>query len=126
MRRDLLPANAVLAANRIGDLIRQTPLEYSPYFSGETWANVWLKLENLQITGSFKLRGACNKLLSLSPQQTAVGCVAASSGNHGAAVAYAMQKLGIRGVVFVPETASPAKVAASTASRSSTTSKARI
>jgi threonine dehydratase len=111
MRKDLLPANAVLAANRIKDLIRETPLEFSPYFSEQTGANVWLKLENLQITGSFKLRGACNKLLSLTPEQIAVGCVTASSGNHGAAVSYAMQKLGINGVVFVPETASPAKVA---------------
>ena len=102
--------DAVIAADRIGDYVRKTPLEYSPYFSEITGANVWLKLENLQITGSFKLRGACNKLLSLSPEQTANGCVTASSGNHGAAVAYAMNKLGLTGVVFVPETASSAKV----------------
>ena len=102
--------NAVLAADRIGSYIRRTPLEYSPYFSELTGANVWLKLENLQITGSFKLRGAFNKLLSLSPKQAESGCVAASSGNHGAAVAYAMSKLGVSGVVFVPETASSAKV----------------
>ena len=53
--------DAVIAADRIGDYVRKTPLEYSPYFSEITGANVWLKLENLQITGSFKLRGACNK-----------------------------------------------------------------
>ena len=105
-----IPGNATLAAERIGGHIRKTPMEYSSYFSELTGANVWLKLENLQITGSFKLRGAFNKLLSLSSQQTANGCVAASSGNHGAAVAYAMSKLGIKGVVFVPETASSAKV----------------
>ena len=105
-----IPGNATLAADRIGSHIRKTPLEYSPYFSELTGANVWLKLENLQITGSFKLRGAFNKLLSLSSQQIAVGCVAASSGNHGAAVAYAMNKLGVKGVVFVPETASSVKV----------------
>ena len=102
--------DAVIAADRIGDYVRKTPLEYSPYFSEITGANVWLKLENLQITGSFKLRGACNKLLSLSPEQTANGCVTASSGNHGAAVAHAMNRLGLTGVVFVPETASSAKV----------------
>jgi threonine dehydratase len=102
--------DAVLAADRIGSHVRKTPLEYSPYFSELTGANVWLKLENLQITGSFKLRGAFSKLLSLSPEQTASGCVTASSGNHGAAVAYAMNKLGVKGVVFVPETASSAKV----------------
>lgn len=102
--------DALIAADRIGDYVRKTPLEYSPYFSEITGANVWLKLENLQITGSFKLRGACNKLLSLSPEQTANGCVTASSGNHGAAVAHAMNTLGLTGVVFVPETASSAKV----------------
>lgn len=106
----MLPANAVLAANRIAGIIRETPLEYSAFFSDLTGARVWLKLENLQRTGSFKLRGACNKLLSLDDAGRAAGCVAASSGNHGAAVAYAMQRMGINGIVFVPETASPAKV----------------
>ena len=91
-------------------MIRETPLEHSSYFSELTGANVWLKLENQQLTGSFKLRGACNKLLSLTTEQRDAGCVAASSGNHGAAVAYAMQKLGVTGVVFVPETASSTKV----------------
>jgi threonine dehydratase len=105
-----IPERAVQAADRIGDYIRQTPMEYSAYLSALMGANVWLKLDNLQITGSFKLRGACNKLLCLSPQQAAKGCVAASSGNFGAAVAYAMSKLGIEGVIFVPETASSAKV----------------
>jgi len=77
-----IPGNGTLAADRIGGHIRKTPMERSAYFSELTGANVWLKLENLQITGSFKLRGAFNKLLSLSPQQTAGGCVTASSGNH--------------------------------------------
>ena len=110
MRTDLLPANSVLATNRIADYIRETPLDYSPYFSELTGANVYLKLENLQHTGSFKLRGALNKLLSLTPEQTSAGCVAASSGNHGAAIAYAMQKLGISGIIFVPEETSSTKV----------------
>jgi len=110
MHYQLIPERAVQAAGRIGDYIRQTPMEYSAYLSALTGANVWLKLDNLQITGSFKLRGAFNKLLCLSPQQAAMGCVAASSGNFGAAVAYAMNKLGIEGVIFVPEKASSAKV----------------
>lgn len=110
MRQDLLPAKSVLAANGIRDHIRETPLDYSPYFSELTGANVWLKLENLQHSGSFKLRGAFNKLLSLTPEESAAGCVAASSGNHGAAVAYAMNKLGVSGIVFVPETASSTKI----------------
>ncbi len=110
MNKDQLPANTVLAANRIAEFIRETPLDYSPYFSELTGANVYLKLENLQHTGSFKLRGAFNKLLSLTPKQRAAGGVAASSGNHGAAIAYAMNTLGSKGVIFVPEHTSPTKV----------------
>jgi len=110
MNKELLPAQAVLAANRIASYIRETPLDYSPYFSELTGANVYLKLENLQHTGSFKLRGAFNKLLSLSEEDRAAGGVAASSGNHGAAIAYAMNELGISGTIFVPEQTSPTKV----------------
>jgi len=110
MNRDRLPADIVLAANRIAPHVRETPLDYSPFFSERTGANVYLKLENLQHTGSFKLRGAFNKLLSLAPEIRRAGCVAASSGNHGAAIAYAMKKLGVTGVIFVPEQTSPVKV----------------
>lgn len=105
-----LPADAVLAANRVAPYIRQTPLAHSPFFSEQTGANVWLKLENLQVTGSFKLRGAFNKLLSMTAEERKRGAVTASSGNHGAAVAYAMQKLNVDGVVFVPEQTSSTKV----------------
>lgn len=110
MRQELLPANVVLAANRIAPHIRETPLDYSPFFSELTGVNVFLKLENLQHTGSFKLRGAFNKLLSLSPEDRATGCVAASSGNHGAAVAFTMSTLETKGVIFVPEGTSTTKV----------------
>jgi threonine dehydratase len=110
INRERLPADIVLAANRISPNIRETPLDYSQYFSEQTGANVYLKLENLQYTGSFKLRGAFNKLLSLTPEQRRAGCVAASSGNHGAAIAYAMKKLGVTGVIFVPEQTSPTKI----------------
>lgn len=95
---------------RIQPYIRETPVEHSPVLSQLTGAEVWLKLENLQLTGSFKLRGAMNKLLSLTPTERAVGVVTASTGNHGAATAYAMQQLGCSGVVFVPHDASPAKL----------------
>jgi threonine dehydratase len=110
MRQDLLSANVVLAANRIAPHIRETPLDYSPFFSALTGANVFLKLENLQFTGSFKLRGAFNKLLLMTPEQRAAGCVSASSGNHGAAVAFVMSKLDTKGVIFVPEATSTLKV----------------
>ena len=105
-----LTAAAVDAANRIDALVRKTPLDHSLRFSTLVGAEVYLKLENLQYTGSFKLRGATNRLMTLTPEQSAAGCVAASSGNHGSAVAYAMQKLSVDGVIFVPEQTSPAKV----------------
>lgn len=104
-------ARARAAAKRIAPLIEITPLIHSASFSDELGADVWFKLENRQPTGSFKLRGASNRLLTLSDEQRANGCVAASSGNHGAAVACASQRLGVDCVVFVPEHTSPAKVA---------------
>jgi len=105
-------ASAEQAARRVADLVHETPLEYSPFFSKKFSADVYLKLENEQRTGSFKLRGASNRLMTLSPEQRAKGCVAASSGNHGAAVAYAMRALDTSGVIFVPEQTSKAKVEA--------------
>lgn len=110
MNKERFPAEIVLATNRIAPSIRETPLDPSPYFSGLTGASVYFKLENLQHTGSFKLRGAFNKVLSLTTEERAAGCVAASSGNHGAAIAYALNKLGVTGVIFVPEQTSPTKV----------------
>src|SRR5690242_3024633 len=108
---DLL-ADVSQAEQRIRPYIRETPLEHSLFLSTTSGCNVHLKLENLQYTGSFKVRGAMNKLLSLSPEQQKKGVVTASSGNHGIAVAYGLYRLGMRGIVFVPETASSTKVAA--------------
>ena len=107
-----IAAAAGRAAKRISELIIETPLEYSRRFSAETGAEVYLKLENLQHTGSFKLRGAANRLLTMTQEQRAAGCVAASSGNHGAAVTYAMQKLKVDGVIFVPKQTSTTKIEA--------------
>ena len=112
MNFERLPAEAALAANRIAPYIRQTPLEHSAFFSEQTGASVWLKLETVQVTSSFKLRGAFNKLLALTAEQRGQGAVAASSGNHGAAVAWAMAQLGVDGVVFVPEQTTSVKVEA--------------
>ncbi|MEL7340454.1 MAG: pyridoxal-phosphate dependent enzyme, partial [Bacteroidota bacterium] len=81
------------AESRIRPHILETPIEYSPWLSQETGAEVWLKLEHLQRTGSFKLRGAANKLLSLSPEAAQKGIITSSTGNHGAAVAYIAQRL---------------------------------
>jgi len=100
------------AEKRIRPHIRETILDYSPYYSGLTGANVYFKLENLQYTGSFKVRGAMNKVLSLTPAERERGVVTASTGNHGAAVAFSLGKLNASGIVFVPENASPGKVQA--------------
>ncbi len=100
------------AEQKIRPYIRQTPLEYSLPLSKLTGSRVFLKLENLQYTGSFKVRGAMHALLSLTPEQRARGVVAASSGNHGIAVAFGLHTLKIDGTIFVPEDTSSAKVAA--------------
>lgn len=102
--------NSSQAADRIAAIICETPLHRSTAFSDAVGAEVYFKLENQQHTGSFKLRGASNCLMSLSAAQRAAGCVAASSGNHGAAVAYAMRELDVGGVIFVPVQTSDAKV----------------
>jgi threonine dehydratase len=106
-----IAAEVVAAEKAIRPYVRETYLEYSPIYSHMTGAQVYFKLENLQHTGSFKLRGAMNKLLSLTAEETARGVVTASTGNHGAAFAYGLSIVKGRGVVFVPENASPAKVA---------------
>jgi threonine dehydratase len=103
----------VLAAEaRIRPFIRETPLHYSLFLSKLGRCEAYLKLENLQHTGSFKARGALNKLFSLSAPERRAGVVAASTGNHGLAVAFGATQLGINGTIFLPENASPQKVQA--------------
>lgn len=103
------------AEGRIRDLIIETPLRPSPFLSRELGADVYCKLENVQVSGSFKARGAASKLTLLSAAERRRGIVTASSGNHGAAVATILSRLGGRGVVFVPETTPAVKLAAITA-----------
>jgi len=100
------------AERRIRPYIRQTYLEPSPYFSEISGANIFFKCENLQHTGSFKARGAMNKLLSLNSAELDRGVITASTGNHGAAVAYALGQLRANGIVFVPSHAASSKVEA--------------
>jgi len=83
--------------------------ERSLGLSARCGTDVWLKFECFQTTGSFKLRGALNALLTMSDQQRQNGVVTASAGNHGLGVARAAAVLGVRATVIVPETASPAK-----------------
>lgn len=95
---------------RIRPHARETPLLWSPTLSELAGTRVFLKLENLQHTGSFKLRGALNKMLSLGEADRARGVVTASTGNHGAATAYAGRLTGVTPTVYVPEGAAPSKV----------------
>lgn len=99
------------AEKKIQGFVRQTPMDLSRSLSKLTGMHVYLKSENLQYTGSFKVRGAINALLSLSEEQKLQGVVAASTGNHGAAIAYGLSQFAIPGVIFVPENASPTKIA---------------
>ena len=97
------------AYERIKADIRRTPVEYSEPLSRETGAKVYVKWECDQTTGSFKLRGALNKLRSLSPEDRAKGVVSASTGNHGLAISHASRLEGIRLKLFLPETVAAIK-----------------
>ena len=107
-----LKKEAEKAERKIRKHIRKTPLEYSPFFSQTGDCEVHLKLENMQLTGSFKLRGTMNKLLSLSKKERRTILVTASSGNHGTAFAYAVEKMGLRGIIYLPGYTSKVKVEA--------------
>ncbi|HEX6512428.1 MAG TPA: threonine ammonia-lyase [Chloroflexota bacterium] len=100
------------AQRRLHGVAEPTPLSLSRTFSQATGARVWLKCENLQRTGSFKIRGAYNRLALLKPAERRRGVIAASAGNHAQGVALAAQLLGIPATVFMPESTPLAKVAA--------------
>jgi threonine dehydratase len=109
MFSDLRPVDVLAAADRIRPLIRRTPLVRSDALSAIAGGDVYLKLENEQITGSFKLRGAMNVLATLAPDVRARGVVASSAGNHGMGVAYAAKHFGTSATIFVPSTAAQVK-----------------
>jgi threonine dehydratase len=90
------------AAKRINSAIYQTPLVYSETLSGMTGNVIHLKLENLQMTGSFKERGALNRILTLTEDERRRGVIAASAGNHGQAVAYHAVRRGIPAQIWMP------------------------
>ncbi len=100
------------AQKMLGGVARVTPMEGSRYLSGLVGAPVHLKCENLQRTGSFKLRGAYVRIAGLLPEERAAGVVAASAGNHAQGVALASSLLGVRSTVFMPVGAPLPKVAA--------------
>ena len=96
------PTEVIKAYHRSKSYIRKTPLEHSPYLSNLIDGNVYLKLDNIQKTGSFKFRGAVSKMTSISATEKEKGVVTASTGNHGAACSLAMSLLGIDGKIVVP------------------------
>lgn len=110
--RNLTLRDIYLARQRIAPLVRRTPLIESARLAELVGAEVRLKLENLQLTGSFKIRGATNKTLGLSLAERERGIITVSSGNHGRAVSYVARGLGVNAVICLPETVPENKRAA--------------
>ncbi|MFC9895579.1 threonine ammonia-lyase IlvA [Nocardia sp. NPDC127579] len=103
--RPVLTADEIdAAAKRISDIIEPTPLQFSPRLSELSGARVYLKREDLTAVRSYKLRGAYNLIVQLTPQERAAGVVAASAGNHAQGVAFACRAMGITGRIYVPTT----------------------
>lgn len=105
-----LISNILTAQERLSDLLKPTKLISSEELSTLTGAEVYLKPENLQLTGSFKIRGAYNKIASLSDEQKANGIIAASAGNHSQGVALASSRLGVKATIVMPNTTPLIKV----------------
>lgn len=100
------------ARQRLQGVIHETPLDFSATFSRLTGSQIYLKLENLQKTGSFKIRGAYNKICTLDEASRKKGVIAASAGNHAQGVAFAARRAGINSVVVMPRNAPVSKVVA--------------
>src|SRR5260370_40536023 len=100
------------ARRRLEGVVKPTPLIASTTLSRMLDAEVLIKPENLQKTGSFKIRGAYNRVATLSPDEARRGVIAASAGNHGPAVAFAARRAGGTATIGVPTTAALAKIAA--------------
>lgn len=103
-------ADVYRAAKQLEGVARKTRLIHSDFFSEQYHSDVYLKPENLQHTGAFKLRGAYNKISQLTPEERAKGVITASAGNHAQGVAYAAQKLGVKAVICMPATTPILKV----------------
>src|SRR3982751_369788 len=107
----ILPAapDVLAAAHRLRGVIQRTPCSYSAPLSARTGAEMYLKWENQQNTGSFKLRGAFNALLTMPNEERRRGVVVSSAGNHGLGIAHAARTLGMRARVFIPAMAPEVK-----------------
>lgn len=98
------------AKERLDGVIIETPLMYSRYFSELSGNNIYIKPENLQMTGSFKIRGAYNKVSKLTDEEKSKGIITSSAGNHAQGVAYAANHLGVKATIVMPETTPLIKV----------------
>jgi len=98
------------ARERISDVVVETPLAYAPYLSELTSSKIYLKKENLQVTGAFKIRGAYNRVASLSDEERDCGVIAASAGNHAQGVALSAAKFNAKAVIVMPESTPLTKV----------------
>ena len=110
MKLDLKDIQA--AQDVVRSQVRHTPVKRSSSLSQQTGADFWLKLENFQRTGSFKVRGALNRIHHLTPAERKAGVVCASAGNHAQGVAYAASQAGVKSTIFMPEDAPLAKLVA--------------
>lgn len=110
MFADVSPDDVRRAAEALRGLVKRTPLRRARALSERLGADVWLKRENEQETGSFKLRGATNALLALEPNERSRGVVTASAGNHGRGLAFAARRLGVPVTIYVPATAPVVKL----------------
>jgi threonine dehydratase len=111
MNLDLAINNFEAARATVEGLVQRTPLLASRWLGERTGLRMWLKAESLQVTGSFKVRGALNKLRHLSAAERERGVITASTGNHGLAVAYASMQAGIPCCIVLPETTKTNKMA---------------
>jgi len=101
---EVIELSEIVQAKRlISDVVAKTPFVYAPLLSEKTGAKIFLKKENLQLTGAYKIRGAFNKIASLSPEEKSKGVVAASAGNHAQGVGYSARHFGIKAVIIMPE-----------------------
>ena len=101
---EVIELSEIVQARRlISDVIAKTPFIRAPLLSERTGANIFLKKENLQLTGAYKIRGAFNKIASLSDEEKDRGVVAASAGNHAQGVGYSARHFGIKAVIIMPE-----------------------
>lgn len=112
----MLPLTKITEAyNRVKDVVIRTPFAHAPLLSQRVGAQVWLKKENLQLTGAYKLRGAYNKIATLSEEERRKGVIAASAGNHAQGVAYSAKLFGVPATIIMPEATPLLKVQSTTA-----------